>query len=210
MAQPQSQDFNTQVTIVGALTIAGVTTMVGGDQADQQTTTSSGVTNTSPTSSSVPGVATTDRNIINICSLNVCGLNSKLSTGHLDDYVKLYDIFCVSESKMKNGVEIDEFTVFNLENKTQNYPLPGIHGLHVYIANHIANKCVQITENNLHCNLVIWIKIADSFILGALYLPYEGSDYNNGDIYDELALDIWNISDKYDRPLLLTVRKVKC
>ena len=129
----------------------------------------------------------------------------------MDDYIKLYDIFCVSESKIENGVEIDDFTVFNLENKTQNYPLPGIHGLHVYITNHIANKCVQITEN-LHCNLVIWIKIADSFIVGALYLPHEGSIYHHEkekdethvDLYDELALDIWSLRDKYDMPLLLT------
>merc|ERR1712055_179131 len=81
----------------------------------------------------------------------------------------------------------------------------------VYIKNYISNKCVQITEN-LQCNLVIWIKVADRFILGALYLPHEGSVYNNEkekeepnvDFYDELALDIWNLRDKYDMPLLLT------
>ena len=161
-----------QATTVGAQTITGVTTSIGADPIDQQATTSRGITNSGPTSNSVPGVTTTtDRTTINICSLNVPGLNYKLNIGHLDDYIKLYDIFCVSESKMKKGVEIDEFTVFDLENKTQNYLLPGIHGLHVYIKNYIANKCVQITEN-LQCNLVIWIKVADSFILGALYLPY--------------------------------------
>ena len=54
------------------------------------------------------------------------------------------------------------------------------------------------------CNLVIWIKVADSFILGALYLPYEGSKYYKNDIYDDLSLDICNIKSKYDMPLLLT------
>ena len=144
------------------------------------------------------------QNQISLCSLNVCGLNSKFNIGNLNEYVKLFDIFCVSETKVKNGVDIDNFTVFNLENRTQNYPLPGIHGLNVYISNHIANLCVQISDNNLYCNLVIWIKVADSFILGALYLPYEGSKYYQNDIYDDLSLDICNIKSKYDMPLLLT------
>ena len=120
---------------------------------------------------------------ISLCSLNVYGLNSKLRLGTLDDYVKNSDIFCVSESKVKSGVDIEGFTIFNLENRTQNYPLPGIHGLHVYISDHIANLCVQISDNNLYCNLVIWIKVADSFILGALYLPHEGSKYHQNDLW---------------------------
>ena len=113
----------------------------------------------------------------------------------LDDYIKPFDIFCVSESKVKNGVRIDDFTVFNLENKTRNYPLPGIHGLHVYISNHLADLCIQISDNNLCCNLVIWIKIAESFILGALYLPYEGSKYHIQELFDELTLDIFSIRE---------------
>ena len=151
-----------------------------------------------------------DRNIspvqnnINLGSLNVCGLNSKLNLGILDDYIKPFDIFCVSESKVKNGVEIDDFTVFNLENRTQNYPLPGIHGLHVYISNHLADLCFQISDNNLCCNLVIWIKIAECFILGALYLPYEGSKYHRNEIYEDLVADIFSIREKYDMPILLT------
>ena len=134
----------------------------------------------------------------------MCGLNSKLNFGMLDDYIKPFDIFCVSESKVKNGVEIDDFTVFNLENKTRNYPLPGIHGLHVYISNHLADLCIQISDNNLCCNLVIWIKIAESFILGALYLPHEGSKYHIQELFDELTLDIFSIREKYDMPILLT------
>ena len=86
---------------------------------------------------------------INLSSLNVYGLKSKLDIGNLYDHVEPYDIFCVSESKMKFGVEIEGFTVFNLDNKTKNYPLPGIHGLHVYISKCIADSCEQIIDNNL-------------------------------------------------------------
>ena len=68
---------------------------------------------------------------IDLSSLNVYGLKSKLEIGELYDHIKPYKIFCVSESKMKTGVDIEGFTAFNLENRTQNYPLPSIHGLHV-------------------------------------------------------------------------------
>ena len=90
-----------------------------------------------------------------------------------------------------------------MENRTKKYPLPGIHGLHVYITNHLADTCIQVPDNDFYCNLVIWIKVAESFILGALYIPHEGSKYHNNTIYDELSLDINNIKNKYDLPILL-------
>ena len=138
-----------------------------------------------------------------MCGLNVCGLNSKLNGGFLENYIKKFDIFCVSESKVEEGTEIKDFTTYNLENRTTTYPLPGIHGLHVYISNHIAKTCTQVSDNDFYCNLVIWIKVAKSFILGALYIPYEGSKYHNNTIYDDLSLDICNIKSKYDMPILL-------
>ena len=99
--------------------------------------------------------------LIKLCALNVYGLNSKLGRGILKDHMQAFDIFCVSESKVKEGPEINKFTTFNLENRTKNYPLPGIHGLHVYIANPLAEKCIQLSDNDFYCNLVIWIKIAE-------------------------------------------------
>ena len=141
---------------------------------------------------------------IDLSSLNVYGLKSKLDLSELYDHIKPYDIFCVSESKMKTGADIEGFTAFNIGNRTQNYPLPGIHGLHVYISERIADSCEQIIDNNLYCNLVIWIKVVDSFILGALYLPHEGSKYFHEDLYDDLSIDICSIKRKYDMPLLLT------
>ena len=143
-------------------------------------------------------------NKIIVSSLNVYGLRSKIKFGNLDDYVDKVDIFCVSESKSKTGINIDDFTIFNLENKTEDFPLPGIYGLQVYVKNHIANLCVQISDNNLCCNLVIWIKIADSFILGALYFPHDNSPYYDKELYEDFSDDISHIKRKYDLPLLLT------
>ena len=141
--------------------------------------------------------------MIKLCGLNVCGLSSKIDRVTLKDHIKLFDIFCVSESKSKDGVEIENFTIFNLENRTEDYRLPGIHGLHVYVKNPLADKCIQIPDNNFRCNLVIWIKLAETFILGALYLPYEGSRYYKRGVFDDLTLDICSIKSQYDLPLLL-------
>ena len=140
---------------------------------------------------------------ITIYGLNVCGLNSKLDNGMLNDYIKKSDIFCISESKVSKGNHIDNYTVFNLENKPKKYPLPGIHGLQVYIADHIAGKCCQISDINSLCEAVLWINVADSFIVGALYTPHEGSKYYCNDYFTDLALEICDIKSKYDLPIML-------
>ena len=50
---------------------------------------------------------------------------------------------------------------------------------------------------------MIWIKIAETFILGALYLPYEGSIYYKRGVFEDLTMDICSIKSQYDLPLLL-------
>ena len=123
--------------------------------------------------------------------------------------LKIRKCFCLSESKSRLGIEIDGFTVFNLENRTEDYPLPGIHGLQVYISNDIADSCAQIHDNNFECNLVIWVRIKYRFILGSLYLRLEKSRYHIHNIHKEktlfehLSSDISRTHSKYDMPLLL-------
>ena len=39
------------------------------------------------------------RKKINICGLNVYGLNSKLLNGVFTDFIEQFDIFCITESK---------------------------------------------------------------------------------------------------------------
>ena len=123
--------------------------------------------------------------------------------------LKIRKCFCLSESKSRLGIEIDGFTVFNLENRTEDYPLPGIHGLQVYISNDIADSCAQIHDNNFECNLVVWVRIKYRFILGSLYLRLEKSRYHIHNIHKEktlfehLSSDISRTHSKYDMPLLL-------
>ena len=103
---------------------------------------------------------TSVQNGINICGLNVYGLSSKLVFGELNDFIKKFDIFCITESKVSEGPHIENYTVFNLEKKTKKYPYPGIHGLQVYVEDHIAGLCSQISDISPICETVLWIKIS--------------------------------------------------
>ena len=105
--------------------------------------------------------------------------------------------------KFVKGNDINNFTAFNLENKSKTYPLPGIHGTQVYISDKLVEKCCQIPENDLHCDLVIWIKVDEHFILGELYIPHENSKHHYQEIYDELTYDINSIKGEYNLPIML-------
>ena len=142
--------------------------------------------------------------LIRICGLNVCGLNSKINNGILNEYIKQFNIFCVYETKVAKGIDIANFTVFNIKTKPENFRLPGVHGLSVYISDQLAGLCTQINEPDFDCNSVLWIKVSNHFILGAAYMPVEkAKNVWSPEQYSELSLDIFNIKDTYDLPILL-------
>ena len=167
------------------------------------TTTTTNINRTNNTNPGPPRNVTNRSEEIAICGLNVCGLNSKLDDMHFIDHVEKYDIFCASETKVSEGYPIKNYTVFNLEIKSKEHKLPGVHGIQVYIKEHIARLCSQINDPNQLCKCVIWIKIADKFILGSLYIPYEGSKFYHKDIFENLTDDINTIISDYDLPLML-------
>ena len=139
---------------------------------------------------------------LKICGLNVCGLNSKLNNGYFSDYLNMFDIFCITESKVSIGNNINNYSVFNL-NKSKKYPLPAIHGLQVYIKDSIAGQCCQILDIEFLCKSVLWLKISKDFIIGALYIPHQGSKYYCSQFFDDLSYDICSIRKNYDLPLIL-------
>ena len=143
------------------------------------------------------------KSLIRICGLNVCGLNSKLNNGILNDYIKDFDILSVYETKVAKGTEIDNFTVFDLETKPKEYRLPGVHGLSVYVSNQLSELCTRINEPEFGCDSVLWIKVSNYFILGTVYMPVEKPYYQNTEQYTELSLDIFSIKADYNLPIIL-------
>ena len=66
----------------------------------------------------------------------------------------------------------------------------GIHGICVFIKERIPHHCTII--DNFVSESVLWKHFNThisgfSFILGAVYLPHEASDYHHEDIYEFLA-----------------------
>ena len=139
---------------------------------------------------------------INICGLNVCGLNSKLDNGVFKDYLQMFDIFCVTESRTRVGDPVNNYKVFNMENnpkkKCQNKPkkkrqYPGIHGIQVYIIDRLASLCSIINDINFACHAALWINVANNFILGTVYIPGDRSPHYWPEFFEDFEDDICNI-----------------
>ena len=148
-----------------------------------------------------------------IMALNVCGLTSKLSLGLLDNVLNICDIMCLSETKCSDidPSNLPNHVAFFAEkpkvmSSQANPPLGGIHGLCVLVSKKIDDYCEMLADCT--SNSVLWLKFSNKaygkpFILGAVYIPHEGSKYYSNDIFDEINDDCAKIKSKYNIPLLL-------
>jgi hypothetical protein len=125
---------------------------------------------------------------IKFCSINVCGLKSKLLLPDFDDLIKCHDICIFLESK------IDDLDILNLPNGYKSF-----------------SKCRQKfckksggitivfkTEYERYLNFpktdseyIQWIKFSkdifsDEFLLGCVYIPPENSKYSTIDAFTEI------------------------
>ena len=76
----------------------------------------------------------------------------------------------------------------------------------MFIREHIAHNCTII--DNFVIESVLWVHLNKNisgydFILGAVYLPHEASDYHHEEIYEFLADDIITIKTTHDVPIIL-------
>ena len=77
--------------------------------------------------------------------------------------------------------------------KNTRHKLGGIHGLCILMKNKLFEKSQQIENTCSEC--ILWIKLDKDvtgfeLILGAVYLPCEGSIYHHHDIFSDIAQDI--------------------
>ena len=142
-----------------------------------------------------------------MCSINVCGFNSKLKYKTLENYITQFDIICLTETKCDDLIDnIAGFTLFVMAKKHKKHKHGGIHGICIFIREHIASNCTIINE--FLSESILWLHVKNTvlgydFILGAVYLPYETSDYYNDDVFDFLADDIITVKATYDVPIIL-------
>ena len=143
-----------------------------------------------------------------MCSINVCGLNSKLKYKIIEDYIRKFDIACLTETKCDiiAEKEIVGYKSFVMNRKIKKHKYGGIHGICILIKENIS--CHFSMINSLLSESILWVHVSPvvlgyEFILGAVYLPYEQSVYFHDDIYDQLADDIITIKAKNNVPIIL-------
>ena len=143
-----------------------------------------------------------------MCSLNVCGFNSKLKYNILQEYICKFDFICLSETKCDSipENEISGYSLFLMERKCKSHRYGGIHGLCIFIKKCIAPHCSILKD--LASESILWIYVKNvvlgyDFILGAVYIPHETSDHYHENVFEDLADDVININAKYDAPIIL-------
>ena len=131
---------------------------------------------------------------IKFCTLNVCGLHSKLENGYFDLFCSQYDILCFSETKACNfnfsQTLLHDYTVFSAEGSEDK--LFATHGLCILVRQAFSKYFTVIHHASTH---VLWLKvdkglIGCEFIVGALYLPCESSKFYEPNVFESICDDI--------------------
>ena len=147
-------------------------------------------------------------NGLRLCGLNVCGLKSKINLGILGDYIRHFDFVCLSETKAKNlpDDELPGFTYLEKKNYERHTKLGGTHGLGMLMRNTLLSL-VDVIDNEECCTHVFWVKVqkvlGEAFLLGSVYVPYEGSIHYNCHWSDELAGNVSYLTSHYNLPVIL-------
>ena len=104
-----------------------------------------------------------------MCSVNVCGLNSKFKYTILQDYMKQFDAICLTETNcdLISDNEINGFKSFIMPKKNKKHK----HGICVFIREHITHNCTIIDK--YVSESVLWIHLNKNvsgfeFILGTV------------------------------------------
>ena len=98
------------------------------------------------------------------------------------------------------------FTPIAMERKCKKHKYGGIHGICVLVKKKYSKYIHTVQET---CSeSVLWLKVdkeafGHELILGAVYLPDEGSIHCHDEIYDNVASDVVAMNCMYDVPILL-------
>jgi hypothetical protein len=120
-------------------------------------------------------------------SLNACGIKSKLLSYDFENFIKKYDIVCITETKLcdSDSLELDGFSVF-MKNRSKAKRNSG--GVAVLVRKDLTNY-VEILDSQSDFNM--WFKISNELLGYDLlccntYIPPENSAYSSIDLFDTL------------------------
>ena len=146
--------------------------------------------------------------ILNIFSINVGGLNTKLDLGIIDNVFNVNDVICLTETKLiyHDNVKFEHFKHTPMPIKNERHKFGGIHGISLFIRNNIFDN-IEICPGTLS-DCTLWVKLVVGhtnlqFFLGVVYIPHENSVYYSNDLFETLLLDIAHLKSNQDIPFLL-------
>ena len=134
--------------------------------------------------------------------MNVCGLRSKLRYDVLEDYVKDFDIVCLTETKT-DVIEkswFPNYSAVTMPRKCSSHPYGGVHGICILVSDTIMQN-VDIVAGTCSTN-ILWIRVKNiaDIVLGAVYLPCETSKHFSDEIFGNLLLDLAHIEGRFNVP----------
>ena len=152
-------------------------------------------------------------NVTKILGLNVCGLRSKLRNVIFEDYIKIFEILCLTETKLGKNTDIDfvgtslnEYFCYTKEKIIKKHPHGGVHGICMFVKNNILKYSKLVSE--VQSPYVLWVQFSEqafgfSCVIGAVYLPNGDSKYEDKDMFDLIYEDIFYLKGVLDLPICL-------
>ena len=124
---------------------------------------------------------------LKLCSINVCGLKSKLLVPEFIDYISGFDIVCITETKLDkfDNINIDNFTIITNNRDNAKHKSGGIAFL-------IKDKYASYLTIHTKSSTFLSIKsrgltpFGFPLLLIGCYIPPEGTSYS----HDEAFYDI--------------------
>ncbi len=147
--------------------------------------------------------------VLNILSLNVCGLRTRQVYPEFKSLISAFDIISIQETKLDDldisTVMLNDYNIlFKNRKSISKYKSGGI-------AVAIKSKYYKyIREIKTDSKLVLWFTISkhltclnDDVLCGAIYIPPERTKYSVNDPYLELQNELNSLSPKYSEILLI-------
>jgi len=148
-----------------------------------------------------------NKTVINILTINVCGLKRRIQYPEFLELVNDYDILCFVETKTDDVDEIDlPGFIIKMKNRFQ-FRRVKSGGIIVGFRKSLGDN-ISIIETD--SKYVLWFKISKNIfrlqqdvLFGIVYIPPEHSLYCVGDPFSEIENEFLNFSTNYDYICLL-------
>ncbi|MEW8548127.1 MAG: reverse transcriptase family protein, partial [Candidatus Thiodiazotropha sp.] len=138
---------------------------------------------------------------LKIGALNICGVLSKLNFPEFHDFVNIFDVICLVETKLDHydSFQVEGYDVFTLNRNSKKGVRCG--GIAVLIRSELC-KYVSILEGGSADAVWFLIKknplVIKDIICGAIYISPEGSRYCTLDCFDFLERDLMAFVNEHE------------